>query len=260
LLLEKGDDMNFSLPNPAEPQDITNAILQSLSGQQFPAPGGTAASSPNTGATTQTYQAVLKVNGAVVPGVTFSTTTGPSTLSASAFNTVTWGIAFTGLPSNATWDIYRTVGGSTQGRIAVGLPSTVTSIVDIGLTADGTTAPAFNTSGTLGFGIQEQVVTLTGTADAITIPTGQVWINSSGVDATTLANPIAGAASAGGMDGCVLTIFALTAHAHTVTTGTNGVNGADHIITFTAATLNYVTLLAKNGSWYVKGSLNASIS
>jgi hypothetical protein len=71
----------------------------------------------------------------------------------------------------------------------------------------------------------------------------------------TLAAPISGTD-----DGKSLRIWSLGAYAHTVTCPAGGVNGTQHLLTFTAAANNFVTLLAISGSWYVTGQTNVTAS
>jgi hypothetical protein len=99
----------------------------------------------------------------------------------------------------------------------------------------------------------------TGGAGVIGIVGGSVFITDSGVAALTLAQPVAGAPSAGGNDGQRLTIICTTAQAHTVTTAANGIKGSKHIITF-AAVGDSIELDAFNGVWYVVGTPTAVVS
>lgn len=109
--------------------------------------GGFAVSSfaDPTHVTTQSYKVVaLLDDGAhTAASAEFSTATGHATLSAQNYNTVLWG-AVTGAK---TYDVYRTVGGVAQGRIATGL--TVLTLNDTGLAAVVTTAPTTNTTGVI---------------------------------------------------------------------------------------------------------------
>ena len=89
---------------------------------------------------------------------------------------------------------------------------------------------------------------------AIASTYGTVFITKAGVAAMTLAKPIAGLPSAGGHDGQQLEIISTTANAHTVTTPSNGINGAHVTLTFTAAVGTNVILTAYNGTWYVNPS------
>jgi hypothetical protein len=78
--------------------------------------------------------------------------------------------------------------------------------------------------------------------------------------AMTLALPIAGQD-----DGKTLTIYSITAYAHTITcpAGVGAImfpDGLGNIITFTAAIGNAVTLVAVNGIWCMKGTLNGTLS
>jgi hypothetical protein len=99
-----------------------------------------------------------------------------------------------------------------------------------------------------------------GSTDAITIKEGTVFITATGVDALTLPLPNAGLPSAGGDDGKILVIKCTTAHAHTVTTSADGINGADDTITFTAAVANYIELRAYNGGWWSFGNTGGTLS
>lgn len=244
---------NIALPNPAQQSDINAALLQAVAALPLLPPVVTV--SPLVPASTNyTYIVVTKVNGEVTPG-TASTTTGAATLTSATPNAIAWNPPANNSPGQSpapVYDVYRSVGGATQGKIASNISAT--SLVDSGLVGDTTTAPAFNTSGTFAGGIiaPAQVAAASG---AITQVTGVVAITKTGtLAALTLAQPVAGSASAGGQDGSRLTIIATTALAHTVTTAANGVNGSLHIITFAASPttgLNSVDLVAYNGVWYV---------
>ena len=89
---------------------------------------------------------------------------------------------------------------------------------------------------------------------AISITSGVVYITKAGVAAMTLAAPASGLPSTGGNDAQELTIVSTTAYAHTVTTPSNVINGANHVLTFTAAAGTQVKLMAKGGVWYVEPS------
>jgi hypothetical protein len=106
---------------------------------------------------------------------------------------------------------------------------------------------------------QPQVVVLTGATDAIAIKTGKVILNTAGVDATTLANPVAGAPGIGD-DGKTLAIFVNTANAHTVTTGAHGIDGNKNIATSAGAIGNFLELFAWNGQWCVQSNSGFTLS
>lgn len=76
-------------------------------------------------------------------GTAGSTTTGATTLGLVDFNRITW----TDAAAAVSYDVYRTVGGATQGLIGTVLAG-VQTFDDVGLVADGSTAPTTNTSGT----------------------------------------------------------------------------------------------------------------
>ena len=82
---------------------------------------------------------------------------------------------------------------------------------------------------------------------------GVAYLKAGSAAAMTLAQPIAGAQSAGGNDGMSLKIVALDAFAYTVTTALLGFNGSTHIATWTAAISNSLTLEAFGGTWYATG-------
>ena len=95
---------------------------------------------------------------------------------------------------------------------------------------------------------------------AITITQGLVVITkSSTLAALTLAKPTAGLPSAGGNDGQVLRFISTTAKSHTVTTPTNGINGASTVITFTAAA-DYLELTAYGTSWYITNATPTNVA
>jgi hypothetical protein len=128
------------------------------------------------------------------------------------------------------------------------------------------------------YGVVSGGHTLTGSADAISnspgvanyLLSGTYWINSSGVDAITLVQPVAGgglAPSGGvfpalmGQDEFDVLFYALTAHAHTITTASaTGINNSVHIATFAAAVGNYIRFKAKTGIWYVLDSKGITLS
>ncbi len=112
-----------------------------------------------------------------------------------------------------------------------------------------------------------QFEVLTGTTDAITggggvlnvpgsvsltpvVPIcGTSFIETAGVDACTLATPVAGAPSAGGNDGLEITIIDNGGHAHTVTTAAGKIVNSHHLLTFNGTIGSFVTMVARNGIW-----------
>lgn len=94
------------------------------------------------GATTYTYLIVARNSiGTTEASQTTSITNGNATLTGSNFNQLLW----TAVPYADSYDVYRTVGGATTGKIV----SATTSLTanDTGLAGDSTTAPTVNTSG-----------------------------------------------------------------------------------------------------------------
>lgn len=94
-----------------------------------------------------------------------------------------------------------------------------------------------------------QVVAAAGPT-AIANTHGKVVVTYAGVAALTLANPTAGSPANGGNDGQTLKIIDGSGHAHTVTTGANGINTTHHIATSGAAIGDSIELIAYNGAWY----------
>jgi hypothetical protein len=123
-----------------------------------------------------------------------------------------------------------------------------------------------------------QYEVLTGTTDVITGGGGQLntvpgstnptnmpicgtsFIETAGVDATTLAAPVAGAPSSGGNDGLEITIIDNGGHAHTVTAPANAITPAHHLATFNGTQGSFVTFVARNGKWLVGASAGVTIS
>jgi hypothetical protein len=89
---------------------------------------------------------------------------------------------------------------------------------------------------------------------------GTSFIETAGVDACTLAQPVAGAPSAGGNDGLEITIIDNSGHAHTVTCSAGGITPSHHLITFNGTQGSFVTLVARNGYWIPVQSSGVTIS
>jgi hypothetical protein len=81
---------------------------------------------------------------------------------------------------------------------------------------------------------------------------------ASALTGVTLALPTSGSIASGGDDGKRLTIIGKTAHAHVVTTPSNGINGGDLHATFAAAG-DHITLRAFGGVWYTEDN-NTTLS
>jgi hypothetical protein len=93
-------------------------------------------------------------------------------------------------------------------------------------------------------------VRTTDTSAPIVSTQGKVFLGKVTAGSWTLAAPVAGLPSAGGMDGQRLTFISTTAQAHVLTTPASTLNGTLHIATFAAAIGNCVELVALNGVWY----------
>lgn len=98
-----------------------------------------------TGATTQAYKVVYvdASDGVTAASSATSHATGPATLSATDYNT----ISGTAPAGTAAVKIYRTSGGATQGLIGTITGDLTYSLDDTGLVGDASTAPSVNTTG-----------------------------------------------------------------------------------------------------------------
>lgn len=61
-------------------------------------------------------------------------------------------------------------------------------------------------------------------------------------------------------NGKIVCIWSEFAHAHVITTPATGINGALHLATFGAALGNSITLVARNGSWWVLANVGVVLS
>ena len=109
--------------------------------------------------------------------------------------------------------------------------------------------------GLFGFTMPGDPVSYPTAAGAIPITPGEytVAIDGAAALAMTLAQPT------GAQDGTRIFVTAATAHAHTVTTGANGINGNKHVVTF-AAVGDSVELEAVNLLWVVRSLVGAVLS
>lgn len=87
----------------------------------------------------------------------------------------------------------------------------------------------------------------TGTADPLQFP-GNTQINAAGVDAMTLATPLAGDQPSGD-DGKTVFVVDLNGAAHTITTAANKIINSKHIATFNGTVGSNCTLVAMGGVW-----------
>jgi hypothetical protein len=136
----------------------------------------------------------------------------------------------------------------------------------------GATSPDQDTILGQAANIPFQYEVLTGTTDVITGGAGVLganatppicgtsFIETAGVNATTIAAPAAGSPASGGNDGLSITIFDNSGHAHTVTAPANGITPAHHLITFNGTQGSFVTLTARNGKWLVEASSGVTVS
>lgn len=109
---------------------------------------------------------------------------------------------------------------------------------------------------------QEIPVAVVKAAATIAPGTEEVFLAYAGITTLTIPNPIAGAPGVGstGQDGATLAITDTTGFAHTITTGTNGINGSKHVATFGGSIGSTLILKAFNGSWWVRFSSGITLS
>jgi hypothetical protein len=93
------------------------------------------------------------------------------------------------------------------------------------------------------------------TSGAISLKAGTVTLGSAGALTMTLANPVSGTD-----DGKELSIIAVTAHAHIVTTTAGISGGANHKATFGGALADQLNLVALGGVWYLRPSTNQTLT
>lgn len=120
------------------------------------------------------------------------------------------------------------------------------------------------------YGVTKNPVVAPGATDALPVADAVVMVTRAGVNAMTLATPIAGVYPSGNTliqglgdpqdDGKILLVVTTTAQAHTITTAANKINGNKAIATFAAAVGNWIRLIAFNGVWYVIGSAGITLT
>lgn len=137
------------------------------------------------------------------------------------------------------------------------LPPIVGSVSKVGIDASGNLNLSPATGKTVlaeSLAIQEATVTASGSTDALTFP-GSTFVTTAGVDAMTLATPVATTD-----DGKKLTVTDTSGHAHTITTAASKIAPGHHLITFNGTVGSFVTLQAFQGLWYVQASSGVTVS
>lgn len=99
---------------------------------------------------------------------------------------------------------------------------------------------------------------LAGTVDPLPFP-GIVKVNAAGVDAMTLAAPLAGEQPAGD-DGKEIFVIDFNGAAHTITTPANGMVNSHHIATFNGTVGSNCRLTAVGGVWVPSALQGVTIS
>ncbi len=164
---------------------------------------------------------------------------------------------------------------TTSGTLAatIGLATQAANVIFAGPSSGGSGVPTFRAlvvadipltgyatfQATVFEGPQQDLATnLSGSADAIVFP-GSNFITTAGVDATSLATPVAGGPGTGD-DGKIVRIFDVGGHAHTVTASSNKIVPSHHLITFGGTAGSYIELEAFGGFWYPMQNLGVTIS
>jgi len=149
-------------------------LQSSFVGLQLATPGAPTITKGGTGSgTNYSYVVVAKdKNGTTFAGILSTcgsiasaagSISGNSTLSGTNYNIITW----TAVANAVSYDVYRTVGGTTQGYIG---NTTALTLNDTGLTANGWTAPIYNTSGSVLMAFDS-----TGGNGAFDTSIGEIW-------------------------------------------------------------------------------------
>jgi hypothetical protein len=157
--------------------------------------------------------------------------------------------------------------------LTISLANEVANSVFAGATSGGSSLPTFRAlvvadipaSGYSTFGAtvfqggwQDKVQNASGVSDALTFP-ASVFITTAGVNATTLATPVAGGPGVGD-DGKRLLVIDTTGHAHTITTAANKIVLSHSLVTFGGAVGASIQFEAFGGVWYPLFATGVSIS
>lgn len=120
------------------------------------------------------------------------------------------------------------------------------------------------------YGLESNPVNAAGSADVIPVKSCVVFVTKAGVDAMTLAAPVAGVypssnalgdiLGAPADDGKEIYVYSTTAQAHTITTPANKINGSKHIATFAGVIGDYAHFIAFNGSWWLLDQVGITLS
>ena len=103
-----------------------------------------------------------------------------------------------------------------------------------------------------------EFVTLSGSTDALPFP-GNTLVTTAGVDAMTLATPIAGNQPLGD-DGKIVRVIDNNGQAHTITTAANKIINSKHVATFNGTIGSFIELIAMSGVWVPLASSGVTIS
>jgi hypothetical protein len=229
--------------------DLSSSILTQTANFIFAGPSSGSAAAP-------TFRALVLAD---LPGGIGAVTSVGVTLTVPAIFTS----SVTGSPVTSTGTIAQTIAlaneaansmfaGPTSGGSS--LP-TFRALVIADIPASG--YPTFGATVFQG-GWQDKVQTASGSTDALTFP-ASVFITTAGVDATTLATPVAGGPGVGD-DGKRVLVIDTSGHAHTITTAANKIVPSHSLVTFGGGVGASIQFEAFGGVWYPLFATGVSIS
>ncbi len=228
--------------------DLSSSILNQTANFVFAGPSSGSAAAPTfralVAADIPSIGSVTSVAATLtVPAIFSSSVTGSPITSS---GTLALGITLANEVANSVW-----AGPSSGGS---GLP-TFRSLVIADIPISG-----YTTFGAATFqgGWQDTVQVASGATDALTFP-ATVMITKAGVDATTLATPVAGGPGVGN-DGDRLLVVDTSGHAHTITTASNKIVPSHSLVTFGGSVGASIAFVAYNGLWYPLFATGVSIS
>jgi hypothetical protein len=185
--------------------------------------------------------AIAALNGTPQGAFIVAAPTGAQTIATHALN----------VPGGVVGPVTGALTGNVTGAVTGNLTGNVTGNLTGNVTGNST---GTHTGPVVG-DVKETLQTAVITSVAITAKQGIVPLGSAGALAVTLADPTSGAD-----DGKRLSIYCSTAHAHVITIAGGIAGGTNNTITFGGAIGDNVELEAIAGKWFLRGSVNATLS
>lgn len=121
----------------------------------------------------------------------------------------------------------------------------------------------------LPYGLVRGAYVAAGATDALPVRSSEIFVTTAGVNAMTLATPLAGIYSLTAAfqslgeprdDGKLLRIVDVGGHAHTITTAANKINSNKHIATFNGTVGSFIEFIAFNGIWYALAASGVALT